>query len=181
MKHEQLAQAMTLLDDDLLEEARLAAPRKRPIPWPRWAAAAAACLALVLTLRLWPGGGEVSFRGVSVGTEPIPISDGIATQSFPGRSVPEPLSLSLELELKLKPESTVRVSAGTLRLLSGEAQPAAGTALSGSGRLSLEWTIESARPGERYTMTVEERAYLLAYDDSCGSWTIFEQKGEQTP
>ena len=39
MKHEQLAQAMTLLDDDLLEEARLAAPRKKVIPWPRWAAA----------------------------------------------------------------------------------------------------------------------------------------------
>ena len=179
MKHEQLAQAMTLLDDDLLEEARLAAPRKRPILWPRWAAAAAACLALVLTLRLWPGGGEVFFRGASVGMEPIPVSDGVATYSFPGRSVPEPLSLSLEL--KLKPESTVRVSAGTLRLLSGDAQPAAGTELSGGGRLSLEWTVESARPWERYTMTVGERVYLLAYDGSCGSWTIFEQKGEQTP
>ena len=59
MKHEQLAQAMTLLDDDLLEEARLAAPRKKVIPWPRWAAAAAACLALVLTLRLWPGDGTL--------------------------------------------------------------------------------------------------------------------------
>ena len=93
MKHEQLAQAMTLLDDDLLEEARLAAPRKKVIPWPRWAAAAAACLALVLTLRLWPGDGTLFSRGVSVGTEPIPVSDDIAPQSFLERSVSEPLSL----------------------------------------------------------------------------------------
>lgn len=179
MKHEQLAQAMTLLDDDLLEEARLAAPRKKVIPWPRWAAAAAACLALVLTLRLWPADGTLFSCGVSVGTEPIPVSDDIAPQSFLERSVSEPLSLSLEL--KLRRESTIRVSAGTLQLLSGDAQPSEGTELFGSGRLSLEWTIEDAHPGECYRMTAGESVYLLVYDSSCGSWTIFEQKGEQTP
>ena len=173
MKDERLIRAVGLLDDDLLEEA-LAAPR-RVIPWKR-ICAAAACLALAVTL--WRGplsADRVTLGGDELGTAPVVLSqaDGVA----PMRLRPEE-AVTLTLNLSLPREGTVAADVGTLTLSkNGEvfAQGQRGTA---RGEFSLTWTVETAIPGETYTLTVRDQSYLLAYDSALLSWTITKQQGE---
>lgn len=185
MKDERLAQAVGLLDEDLLEAAWKPAPRRNIISWQRWAAAAAACLALVLTLRILPGGTQLRVQGQAVGDAPVLFAE-TGSQSARGRDAsqiapfslePTEEALTLELELELKARSGAEVSAGALTLLQGEGE-STGQSITGKGRILLLWTIENARPGETYSITVPEKQYILAYDSTLEGWTIFEQKGE---
>lgn len=187
MKDERLAQAVGLLDEDLLEAAWKPAPRRNIVSWQRWTAAAAACLALVLTLRILPGGTQLRVQGQPVGETPVLFAE-TGSQSARGRDASqiapfslEPtegtLTLELELELELKARGSAEISAGALTLFQGEGE-STGQSITGKGRILLLWTIENASPGETYSITVPEKQYILAYDSTLEGWTIFEQKGE---
>lgn len=173
MKDERLVRAVGLLDDDLLEEA-LAAPR-RVIPWKR-ICAAAACLLLAVTL--WRGplsADRVTLGGDELGTAPVVLSqeDGIA----PMRLRPEE-EVTLTLDLSLPREGTVTADSGTLTLSKNGEVFAQGQRCTARGEFSLTWTVETAIPGETYTLTVRDQSYLLAYDSALLSWTITKQQGE---
>lgn len=173
MKDERLVRAVGLLDDDLLEEA-LAAPR-RVIPWKR-ICAAAACLLLAAVL--WTGplsADRVSLGGTELGGSPAALSqeDGVA----PMRLRPEE-EVTLTLDLSLPREGTVTADVGTLALSKNGEVFARGQSCSARGDFSLTWTVETAIPGETYTLTVRDQSYLLAYDSALLSWTITKQQGE---
>ena len=173
MKDERLVRAVGLLDDDLLEEA-LAAPR-RVIPWKR-ICAAAACLALAAVL--WTGplsADRVTLGGTELGGSPAALSqaDGVA----PMRLRPEE-EVTLTLNLFLPREGTVAADVGTLALSRNGEVFARGQSCSARGKFSLTWTVETALPGETYTLTVRDQSYLLAYDSALLSWTITKQQGE---
>ena len=173
MKDERLVRAVGLLDDDLLEEA-LAAPR-RVIPWKR-ICAAAACLLLAAVL--WTGplsADRVILGGTELGGSPAALSqeDGIA----PMRLRPEE-EVTLTLDLSLPREGTVTADVGTLALSKNGEVFARGQSCSARGDFSLTWTVETAIPGETYTLTVRDQSYLLAYDSALLSWTITKQQGE---
>ncbi|MCI5614972.1 MAG: hypothetical protein MR431_01620 [Clostridia bacterium] len=173
MKDERLVRAVGLLDDDLLEEA-LAAPR-RVIPWKR-ICAAAACLLLAAVL--WTGplsADRVTLGGTELGGSPAALSqeDGIA----PMRLRPEE-EVTLTLDLSLPREGTVTADVGTLALSKNGEVFARGQSCSARGDFSLTWTVETAIPGETYTLTVRDQSYLLAYDSALLSWTITKQQGE---
>lgn len=185
MKDERLAQAVGLLDEDLLEAAWKPAPRRNIISWQRWTAVAAACLALALTLRILPGETQLRVQGQSVGETPVLFAETgsqsarsrDASQITPFSLEPVGEALTLELELELKERGCAAVSEGELTLLQGEGQ-GTGQSITGKGGLLLLWTIENAIPGETYSITVPEKQYILAYDSTLAGWTIFEQKGE---
>lgn len=173
MKDERLVRAVGLLDDDLLEEA-LAAPR-RVIPWKR-ICAAAACLLLAAVL--WTGplsADRVTLGGTELGGSPAALSqeDGVA----PMRLRPEE-EVTLTLDLSLPREGTVAADVGTLALSRNGEVFARGQSCSARGEFSLTWTVETAIPGETYTLTVRDQSYLLAYDSALLSWTITKQQGE---
>lgn len=173
MKDERLVRAVGLLDDDLLEEA-LAAPR-RVIPWKR-ICAAAACLLLAAVL--WTGplsADRVTLGGTELGGSPAALSqeDGIA----PMRLRPEE-EVTLTLDLSLPREGTVTADVGTLALSKNGEVFARGQSCSARGDFYLTWTVETAIPGETYTLTVRDQSYLLAYDSALLSWTITKQQGE---
>lgn len=173
MKDERLIRAVGLLDDDLLEEA-LAAPR-RVIPWKR-ICAAAACLLLAAVL--WTGplsADRVTLGGTELGGSPAALSqeDGVA----PMRLRPEE-EVTLTLNLSLPREGTVAADVGTLALSRNGEVFARGQSCSARGEFSLTWTVETAIPGETYTLTVRDQSYLLAYDSALLSWTITKQQGE---
>ena len=167
MKDERLVRAVGLLDDDLLTEA-LASPQRRVIPWKR-ICAAAACLALAAVL--WTGplsADRVTLGGTELDGSPAALSqeDGVA----PMRLRPED-EVTLTLDLSLPREGTVTADSGTLTLSkNGE--------VFARGKFSLTWTVETAIPGETYTLTVRDQSYLLAYDSALLSWTITKQQGE---
>lgn len=173
MKDERLVRAVGLLDDDLLEEA-LAAPR-RVIPWKR-ICAAAACLLLAAVL--WRGplsADRVTLDGTELGDSPAALSqeDGVA----PMRLRPEE-EVTLTLDLSLPREGTVTADSGTLTLSKNGEVFAQGQRCTARGKFSLTWTVETAFPGETYTLTVRDQSYLLAYDSALLSWTITKQQGE---
>ncbi len=173
MKDERLARAVGLLDDDLLEEA-LTAPR-RVIPWKR-ICAAAACLLLAAVL--WRGAfgpDRVTLDGEGLGTTPVTLSqeNGVA----PMRLRPEE-EVTVTLDLTLPREGTVAVDAGTLILSKKGEIFAQGQRCAARGKISLCWTVAEALPGETYTLTVRDQAYVLAYDSSLSGWTITKQQGE---
>ena len=174
MKDERLIRAVGLLDDDLLTEA-LASPQRRAIPWVR-VCAAAACLALAETL--WRGplsADRVTLGGDELGTAPVVLSqeDGIA----PMRLRPEE-AVTLTLNLSLPREGMVAADSGTLTLSKNGEVFAQGQRCTARGKFSLTWTVETAIPGETYTLTVRDQSYLLAYDSALLSWTITKQQGE---
>lgn len=173
MKDERLVRAVGLLDDDLLEEA-LAAPR-RVIPWKR-ICAAAACLLLAAVL--WTGplsADRVTLGGTELGGSPAVLSqeDGVA----PMRLRPEE-EVTLTLDLSLPREGTVTADSGTLTLSKNGEVFAQGQRCTARGKFSLTWTVETALPGETYTLTVREQPYLLAWDSELSGWTITKQQGE---
>ena len=173
MKDERLVRAVGLLDDDLLEEA-LAAPR-RVIPWKR-ICAAAACLLLAAVL--WTGplsADQVTLGGTELGGSPAALSqeDGVA----PMRLHPEE-EVTLTLDLSLPREGTVTADSGTLTLSKNGEVFAQGQRCTARGKFSLTWTVETALPGETYTLTVREQSYLLAWDSELSGWTITKQQGE---
>lgn len=173
MKDERLVRAVGLLDDDLLEEA-LAAPR-RVIPWKR-ICAAAACLLLAAVL--WTGplsADRVTLGGTELGGSPAALSqeDGVA----PMRLRPEE-EVTLTLDLSLPREGTVTADSGTLILSKNGEVFAQGQRCTARGKFSLTWTVETALPGETYTLTVREQSYLLAWDSEHSGWTITKQQGE---
>lgn len=173
MKDERLVRAVGLLDDDLLEEA-LAAPR-RVIPWKR-ICAAAACLLLAAVL--WTGplsADRVTLGGTELGGSPAALSqeDGVA----PMRLRPEE-EVTLTLDLTLPREGTVTADSGTLTLSKNGEVFAQGQRCTARGKFSLSWTVETALPGETYTLTVREQSYLLAWDSELSGWTITKQQGE---
>ena len=173
MKDERLVRDVGLLDDDLLEEA-LAAPR-RVIPWKR-ICAAAACLLLAAVL--WTGplsADRVTLGGDELGTAPVVLSqaDGVA----PMRLRPEE-AVTLTLNLSLPREGTVAADVGTLTLSKNGEVFAQGQRCTARGEFSLTWTVETAIPGETYTLTVREQSYLLAWDSELSGWTITKQQGE---
>lgn len=173
MKDERLVRAVGLLDDDLLEEA-LAAPR-RVIPWKR-ICAAAACLLLAVVL--WTGplsADRVTLGGTELGGSPAALSqeDGVA----PMRLRPEE-EVTLTLDLSLPREGTVTANSGTLTLSKNGEVFAQGQRCTARGKFSLTWTVETALPGETYTLTVREQSYLLAWDSELSGWTITKQQGE---
>lgn len=173
MKDERLVRAVGLLDDDLLEEA-LAAPR-RVIPWKR-ICAAAACLLLAAVL--WTGplsADRVTLGGTELGGSPAALSqeDGAA----PMRLCPEE-EVTLTLDLSLPREGTVTADSGTLTLSKNGEVFAQGQRCTARGKFSLTWTVETALPGETYTLTVREQSYLLAWDSELSGWTITKQQGE---
>ena len=173
MKDERLVRAVGLLDDDLLEEA-LAAPR-RVIPWKR-ICAAAACLLLAAVL--WTGplsADRVTLGGTELDGSPAALSqeDGVA----PMRLRPEE-EVTLTLDLSLPREGTVTADSGTLTLSKNGEVFAQGQRCTARGKFSLSWTVETALPGETYTLTVREQSYLLAWDSELSGWTITKQQGE---
>lgn len=173
MKDERLVRAVGLLDDDLLEEA-LAAPR-RVILWKR-ICAAAACLLLAVVL--WTGplsADRVTLGGTELGGSPAALSqeDGVA----PMRLRPEE-EVTLTLDLSLPREGTVTADSGTLTLSKNGEVFAQGQRCTARGKFSLTWTVETALPGETYTLTVREQSYLLAWDSELSGWTITKQQGE---
>ncbi len=174
MKDERLVRAVGLLDDDLLTEA-LASPQRRVIPWKR-ICAAAACLALAAVL--WTGplsADRVTLGGTELGGSPAALSqeDGIA----PMRLRPEE-AVTLTLNLSLPREGTVTADSGTLTLSKNGEVFVQGQRCTARGKFSLTWTVETALPGETYTLTVRDQSYLLAYDSALLSWTITKQQGE---
>ena len=173
MKDERLVRAVGLLDDDLLEEA-LAAPR-RVIPW-KCICAAAACLLLAAVL--WTGplsADRVTLGGTELGGSPAALSqeDGVA----PMRLRPEE-EVTLTLDLSLPREGTVTADSGTLTLSKNGEVFAQGQRCTARGKFSLTWTVETALPGETYTLTVREQPYLLAWDSELSGWTITKQQGD---
>lgn len=185
MKDERLTRAMGLLDDELLEEAWNAAPKKKIIAWKPWTMVAAACLALLLTLRLWPMEPQLLVQGQLIDETPVLCGDAFS-QTTRSREMPQTAMFSLEparnpltveMEVKLKHRGSVEASTGILTLLQGNGQQT-DTGVSGKGTLLLSWTVENAVPGKTYSITVPEKQYILAYDSTLEGWTIFEQKGE---
>lgn len=185
MKDERLTRAVGLLEEELLEEAWNAAPAGKVIAWRKWVYAVAACLALTLTLRLWPMEPQLLVQGQTIGETPV-LCDAELSQSLRSRDVPqtamaskEPArqSLTVELEVKLKHRGSVEASAGVLTLLQGNGQQTE-RGISGKGTILLQWTIENAVAGKTYQITVPDKQYILAYDSTLEGWTIYEQKGE---
>ena len=67
---------------------------------------------------------------------------------------------------------------GTLTLSKNGEVFAQGQRCTARGKFSLTWTVETALPGETYTLTVREQSYLLAWDSELSGWTITKQQGE---
>ena len=86
--------------------------------------------------------------------------------------------VTLTLDLSLPREGTVTADSGTLTLSKNGEVFAQGQRCTARGKFSLTWTVETALPGETYTLTVREQPYLLAWDSELSGWTITKQQGE---
>lgn len=174
MKRDMMAQAITDLDDDLIEQAAEIRPRKSG--WVRWSAAAA-CF-LVVSAAAWgmkPGADTpVFFRDTEIGAQAMPISEGISLQT--ARAVEDSgENVEVELWLDASERTEVRVSAGSLVLPEGKAYPQETDHCTIAVPSTLIWVIEDSDTAQAYRMEVGRRTILLTYEEGAGEWTIREK------
>ena len=174
MKNEVMARAITELDDALIEDAMQAAPRQIS-PWRRWCAAAA-CLVLVAAAGLAvPAVSQpaVSLHGTALTAQPAPV-DETAPLRIADPEDTEPVEA--ELELTLRRETALAVSEGTLTVRQEGQEPVTAAAWQGHGRVTVLWSIESARPDRQYTLSAGSVTLVLEYSEALRDWTIRKDK-----
>lgn len=171
MKHDIMAQAITDLDDDLIEQAAQIRPRKGGFA--KWCAAAACFLVVISAARGMAPGADtpVFFRDTLVGTQAMPISDGISLQS--ARALEDGGErIEVELRAEASERTKIRVSDGILLLESGEESDHCTI----SAPAEVVWVIEESDTARSYRMKVGRNTLLLVCDQSAGEWTLQEEQ-----
>lgn len=172
MKNEIFAQALTQLDDALLEDAlsgtsRKSAP-KRGLSLLRGLTAAAAVLAVLVCSLLFlrmTAAPEITVNGTPIGAEPVPVAAKTGIRLFDGCE-------RVMLSLSLKRETTLSVSCGTLKIYRETEEIDAGTSFTGTGELRIQWIIPDADSRESHEMTVGNTTLRLSYSDAQDCWVI---------
>lgn len=164
MKHDVMLDAITQLDDALIEDAEKETrkrPRLRPV---QGALAAAACLMLALIpVFSLPGSAEISLGGYTVSDSPVPIDGGIAAYAI--RDVHPAGEVEVTFSVDAEKKTRLTVSDGVL--FTAEAE---GAALTLSSPADVTWRIESADPDICYRLTAGKDVYLLKYDNTLAGW-----------
>ncbi len=169
MDRDDMARALSELDDELVEEA-MTRPRQKK----KWGAiggcAAAACLALVLlALPLTQPKITATVNGAAVGRTPVPVGDGVAAFAM---EPAEPAAPRVRMELYLPRMTEVSVIDGVIELYEGETCYASGPSFAGEGTIDLVWAVEDGAAGQYYTMEAGRVTLVLEYDDARQDWTI---------
>lgn len=170
MKHEDMAHAMSQLDDALIAEALVHQPRKRRY-FPRMLAAAA-CLALIVTATLLTRQApqaDLLIGGTPLAGAPIPIEQPAAMTLTPMRAA-QPLSIPLSVESRADSSVEVSVSDGVLDSPL-DSFPRALSCRTVRGGEALTWTIERPDEGSVYTIRLNGKpSAVLRYDSANGYW-----------
>lgn len=180
MKHEALTEAISMLDDRLLEEAQQPFRKRSALPLALKACGAAAvCAAAVGAFLLIPrgSGADILVLGENPSVKPVSVKSadvGIsAVRAFAIEYTDIPVSISSS------EKTVVSISAGELFITGdGEAKVRAETPLELNGGASLLWSVPLLDVSEEYTLTAQTgkhcRILLLSFDESTQEWTVSE-------
>lgn len=180
MKNEAMARAITNIDDELIVDAQREGVRgKSPAAHlSRWCAAAA-CLAAVLTaavmLRAGIGGAEVYMHGEALGTQPVPVADGVAPQMARDVHDGEDETVEAVFTSDAGSKTVYSVQDGQLQLFENDVLIDEGSSCTGSGEVSLIWRIENADTNISYTLNAGGTKLILSYDSTMQCWVICKE------
>lgn len=180
MKHEALVNAITMLDDELIEEAR--EPFRRRIAAPVFGfCAAAVCAAAVGVFLLVPrsGGADILVMGQELSDKPIAIcSDDGGDSAAVGIRAFAMLPTDISVEIVSSGKTVVNVSGGELYIVGETENLPAECPLELSGDASLVWSVPLWDAGEEYELTaqtgIDSRILLVSFDEEMQEWTVKE-------
>lgn len=177
MKHEALTEAISMLDDKLIDEARQPFKRRGAFPAAiKLCGAAAACAAAVGAFLLIPRGGGADI--LVFGEDPAACPVAVTTCAEIGVTRSSALELAeIPVSVASSEKTVVSISAGELFVAeNGEEDVLADAPLEINGGASLIWSVPLTDVGEEYTLTAQtgqnRRVLHLAFDEKTRRWTI---------
>ncbi len=177
MKHEALTEAISTLDDKLIDEARQPFKKRGALPLAlKLCGAAAACAAAVGAFLLIPrgGGADILVFGENPSASPVAVT----TFAEPGIARAINMEFAeIPVSVSSSEKTVVSISAGELFFSeNGIADVLADCPLEINGGASLIWSVPLTDAGEEYTLTAQtgsnRRVLHLAFDEKTRSWTI---------
>lgn len=179
MKHDALTQAISMLDDDLIAEAREPFSKRSYAPFIGICSAAAVCAAAVGAVLFLPFGSgtellimgqDPSEKAVTLHSEPNTQARAISAFSFDCTDIP--------VSVVSSGSTVISVSCGELYVLDGAEKVPATSPLELDGDASLVWSVplwDSALQLELTAQTGKEcRVLMLRFDEELQEWTITE-------
>ena len=184
MKHEALTEAISMLDDRLIDEAQQPFKMRSALPAVmKLCGAAAVCAAAVGAFLLIPrgSGADILVFGEDPSVKPISLKNDESDIGVARAFAIEFADIPVEITSSEK--TVVSISAGELFIAgSGEADVRAELPLELNGGASLMWSVPLNDIGEEYTLTAQTgencRVLLLSFDESAQEWTIMENSAE---
>ena len=179
MKHEALTDAISMLDDGLIEEAQQPFHKRRASSAIKLCAAAPACAAAVGAFLLIPRGGsaDILIMGEDPSENPVTIR---TVDSEPGVIRAFALEYTdIPVNVVSSEKTVISVSAGELYLTGDvEDKVYVESSVELEGNASLLWSVPLWDAYAEYQLTAETgesfRVLVLSFDESTQEWTVKE-------
>lgn len=188
MKNEELARAISDIDDDLIEEAHADLLRRRTPKLKLWLSSAACLAAVIFAAVIWHRVTDVNimfFDNDIVASETITLSD--ENDAFGKIRVYQSInygdcSFDIPVRVKAVGKTTVSVLGGSLKLIDAETGSAlsVGDETAISGDAEIIWEVNLYDTTSRYEMKIKNRrgeyTVTLAYDEAADNWALTASK-----
>ena len=180
MKHEALADAITMLDDDIIAEAQEPFRRRSPLPIFGACTAAAACAAAGIVFFVsGRSGTDILVMGADPSEKAVTISSPAAAAVAAADARAYSMDTTdISVEITASGTTVVDVSGGELLVVGADSTLPAERPLEISGEASLIWSVPLWDNGAEFELTAQNggssRVLLLSFDDSTQEWVVSE-------
>ncbi|GEM_PF-4479680 len=178
MKHETLVNAITEIDDDLINDAHNV-PAAKIIHWQRWCAAAACFLLIIAAAFLYFPKGDtiITVLDKQLTSRPLVISESNAVAAARRRNQEQAAQFSASLNIDVANNTNISVSSGTMQVFDSETSTLIyeGVNLETENDVFIIWTVEASEQITRFEMSLANQKttdkVILSYSNN-QKWII---------
>lgn len=178
MKHETLVNAITEIDDDLINDAHNI-PATKIIHWQRWCAAAACFLVIIAAAFLYFPRGDtvITVLEKQLTSQPFVISESNAVAASRRRNQEATVQFAVSLNVDVAKNTNISVSSGTMQVFDSETSTLIyeGVNFETEKDVFIIWTVEASEQITRFEMSLTNQkttdTVILSYSNN-QKWII---------
>lgn len=188
MKHDALTEAISMLDDELIAEAREPFRKRNYASVIGFCSAAAVCAAAVGAVLFLPrsSGAEILIMGQNPSEKAITLHSESESESEAEVSAIRAFSFDctdIPVSVVSSKPTVITVSGGELYVVDGSEKEPATSTLELDGDASLVWSVPLWDAGSQFVLSAQTgkecRILLLAFDEDTQEWTVTENPESQ--